>query len=97
MKSKISQSVNIIRDDNRKIDYYVTPNAKKTANEIFENFNRRTHSFNLIGSFGTGKSSFLWALEKSLKDNLNYFNTPFNGKTDFVKIVGDYQSLKSAL
>jgi len=97
MKGKISPSVNIIRDDNRKIDYYVTPNAKKTARGILENFNRGIHSFNLIGSFGTGKSSFLWALEKSLKDNLDYFETDFNGKTDFVKIVGDYQSLKSAL
>jgi len=93
----MSQSVNIIRDDNRKFDYYVTPNAKKTANEIFENFNRGTHSFNLIGSFGTGKSSFIWALEKSLKDGFDYFDTQFNGKTEFVKIVGDYQSLKSAL
>ncbi|WP_299223178.1 hypothetical protein [uncultured Psychroserpens sp.] len=97
MKNKMSQSINIIRDDNRKFDYYVTPNAKKTANEIFENFNRGIHSFNLIGSFGTGKSSFLWALEKSLKDNRDYFNTAFNGKTEFVKLVGDYQSLKSAL
>lgn len=97
MKTKMSQSVNIIRDDNQKLDYYTTPNAKKTANEIFENFNRGIHSFNLIGAFGTGKSSFLWALEKSLKDNLDYFNTEFNGKTEFVKIVGDYQSLKSAL
>ena len=97
MKGKISPSVNIIRDDSQKIDYYVTPNAKKTAKKIFENFNRGSHSFNLIGSFGTGKSSFLWALEKSLKDNLDYFDTEFNGKTEFVKIVGDYQSLKSVL
>ncbi len=97
MKVKISPSINIVRDDNLKFDYYVTPNADKTANEIFNGFNQGIHSFNLIGSFGTGKSSFIWALEKSLKENKDYFKTDFNGNSDFVKIVGDYRSLKSAL
>lgn len=89
--------MNIIRDDHLQMEYYVTPNASKTAKELFDNFDRGIHAFNLIGSFGTGKSSFIWALGKSLKGEASYFNTPFNGKTTFIKIVGDHLSLKSAL
>jgi len=95
--SKMSSSVNIIRDNAERLKYFVTPNAEKTCQNLFENFEQGNHSFNLIGSFGTGKSSFLWALEKSLVDNENYFSTKYNGKAKFIKIVGDYQSLSSAL
>jgi hypothetical protein len=97
MKNKISPSINIIRDNDLKFDYYSTPNAEKTVKLIFDNFKRGIHSFNLIGSFGTGKSSFLWALERSLKGDYSYFNTDFNSNTEFIKLIGDYQSLKSAL
>jgi hypothetical protein len=92
-----SSSVNIIRDSDEKLRYFVTPNAEKTCQNLFENFENGHHSFNLIGSFGTGKSSFIWAMEKSLVHNDSYFKTKYNGKTDFIKIVGDYHSLSSAL
>lgn len=95
--SKISSSVNIIRDSADTLQYYVTPNAEKTCETIFEKFEKGIHSFNLIGSFGTGKSSFLWALEKSLVQNENYFETPYNGKAEVVKIVGEFKSLSLAL
>ncbi|MGM0934728.1 MAG: hypothetical protein ACQEWD_14930 [Bacteroidota bacterium] len=97
MKTSFSPSVNIIRDDQAKLDYHVTPNGKKTVEDIFSNFQGGIHSFNLIGSFGTGKSAFLWALEKSLKAEENYFVTPFNGKTKFIKLIGEYRSLKTAI
>ncbi|QED38633.1 hypothetical protein FK178_13320 [Antarcticibacterium arcticum] len=97
MKGNHSPSVNIIRDDNVSLNYFVTPNAEKTATTLFQNFERGTHAFNLIGSFGTGKSAFFWALEKSLKGESEFFKTPYNGKTDFVKIIGDYGSLEAAL
>ncbi|HEA29566.1 MAG TPA: AAA family ATPase [Leeuwenhoekiella sp.] len=90
-------SINIIRDSEANLRYFVTPNAVKTSQHIFENFDKGYHSFNIIGSFGTGKSSFLWALERSLKKDESYFDTKFNGRTDFLKIVGDYQSLRTAL
>ncbi|MFI8377736.1 hypothetical protein [Leeuwenhoekiella sp. NPDC079379] len=92
-----TQSINIIRDSGAKFNYIVTPNAVQTSDIIFQNFEKGYHSFNLIGSFGTGKSSFLWALEKSLTSEKEYFKSKFNGKTELIKIVGDYRSLNSAL
>ena len=97
MKTNHSPSVNIIRDDNLNLDYIVTPNAERTAKTLFQNFERGNHSFNLIGSFGTGKSAFFWALEKSLKGEKEYFDTAYNGKTEFIKVVGGYSSFESAL
>lgn len=97
MKNNFSPSVNIIRDNNLNLDYYVTPNSERTAKDIFQNFQKGNHAFNLIGSFGTGKSAFFWALEKSLKGEQNHFHTAYNGKTRFVKIIGEYSSFESAL
>ena len=97
MQGNYSSSVNIIRDDNLSLNYFVTPNAERTAKTLFQNFERGTHAFNLIGSFGTGKSAFFWALEKSLIGEREYFNTVYNGKTEFVKIIGDFASLETAL
>jgi hypothetical protein len=97
MKTSFSPSVNIIRDDHAKLDYHVTANGEKTVQDIFTNFQRGSHSFNLIGSFGTGKSAFLWALEKSLKGEDSYFETPFNGNTKFIKLIGEFKSLKNSI
>ncbi|MDT0642171.1 hypothetical protein RM553_04930 [Zunongwangia sp. F363] len=97
MKTSFSPSVNIIRDDHAKLDYHVTPNGTKTVETIFSNFHRGIHSFNIIGSFGTGKSAFLWALEKSLKGDEDYFKTEFNGNSQVLKFVGEYNSLKTIL
>ncbi|WP_298247930.1 hypothetical protein [uncultured Christiangramia sp.] len=97
MKTSFSPSVNIIRDDQVKLDYHVTPNGEKTVEGIFSNFEKGIHSFNLIGSFGTGKSAFLWALEKSLTKENEFFKTPYNGNVKFIKLIGEYRSLKSVL
>ncbi len=88
---KHSPSVNIIRDTD--LNYIVTPNATRVCEEIFQNFEKGYHSFNLIGSFGTGKSSFLLALEKTLKREASYFNLPNNTSHDVIKIIGEYESL----
>ena len=92
-----SPSTNIIRDTDSKLNYIVTPNTIRTSDKIFESFRGGKHAFNLIGSFGTGKSSFLWALEKSLLQQDTYFNTPYNGKASIIKIIGDYKSLETTL
>ena len=59
MDYKINTSTNIIRDSNSDVKYLVTPNAERVLSLIEENVNRGQKAFNLIGSFGTGKSSFL--------------------------------------
>jgi len=73
---KFTTSVNIERDFENDINYLITPNAKNVFNQIVNNFKAGLHSFNIIGSYGTGKSSFLLALKQNLKNTfffiLNY-------------------------
>lgn len=97
---KFSTSVNIERDSDKTFNYIVTANAKQAIGKIVDSFTVGIHSFCLIGSYGTGKSSFLLALEQCLSGKA--FDNPliknkgqFNGFTKFrfVNIVGDYQPL----
>lgn len=95
MPRKINTSVNIVRDINAEIDYLPTSNGLKTISLISNDFKKGLRSFNIIGSYGTGKSSFLWAFQKSLTNektffNLNILNSP---KTEIINVVGEYSSL----
>lgn len=60
---KFSTSVNIERDKDKAFNYIVTANAKQTIGKIVDSFTAGIHSFCLIGSYGTGKSSFSPDLE----------------------------------
>lgn len=60
---KFSTSVNIERDRDKTFNYIVTANAKQTIGKIVDSFTAGIHSFCLIGSYGTGKSSFSPDLE----------------------------------
>mgnify|MGYP000939943702 CR=1 FL=1 len=100
-KYTYSPSVNIIRDLNRSLDYIPTPNAKQVYIQIVNGFKSGTHSFNIVGSYGTGKSSFLLALHQHLNDEKNYFsslNGSFNGVSgfEFLPVIGNYSSLLSS-
>ena len=99
---KFTTSTNIERDVVNDINYVVTPNAKNVFERIVTGFQQGHHSFNIIGSYGTGKSSFLWALEKNLKDKKPYFanlNGQFKGfeKFSFLKIIGEASPLTEVL
>ncbi len=97
-KTKYSPSVNIIRDSEISLDYITTPNSNLVFKQIIDNYNLGIHSFSLVGAYGSGKSSFLWAIEKSLNHINNFFSFE---KSDFLKIksfhtiriVGSYNSL----
>ncbi|PWH85413.1 hypothetical protein [Brumimicrobium oceani] len=96
MKSNYSPSVNIIRDSEKELDYIVTENAEKSAIRILNDFNKGFHSFSIIGSYGTGKSSFLWAFQQTLTNNTKVFNieAPKSvDKIEVINIVGDYTSI----
>lgn len=102
MSTKFSTSINIERDQNTKYRYIVTPNAKNIALQMANAFQSGMHSFSIIGSYGTGKSSFIIALENCLKNNnsdLFQNNGQFSGKQDFefLNIVGDYCPLEQLL
>lgn len=67
MTTKFTTSTNIIRDSGRELNYIPTPNSIRVVNQIVNDFKKGIRSFNIIGSYGTGKSSFLWALQQSLQ------------------------------
>lgn len=102
---KFSTSTNIERDQNKRLQYFVTANAKNVAGQIVNSFEIGIHSFNLVGSYGTGKSSFILAFEKCLQDSsrkknqLFRYAEQFNGFKNFhfLNIVGDYVSLQELL
>lgn len=95
MRNNYTPSINIIRDIDREVTYIPTPNAKRSVSQIIEDFRNGVRSFNLIGSYGTGKSSFLLALEQSLKGTKPYFSVPFIKGQNFgtLKIVGSYKGI----
>lgn len=99
---KYIPSVNIEQTVFDEQSYIITQNARCVVGNIVNSFNSGIHSFNMIGSYGTGKSNFILALEHSLKNpgySLAENNGQFNGFKDFefLKIVGDYASISSVL
>lgn len=95
MANNFTTSVNIIRDTNRDFNYIPTPNAQKVVSQIVNDFKKGIRSFNIVGTYGTGKSSFLVALEQSIRGIKKYFDPNFmeSPEVEFVKIVGSYDSI----
>ena len=99
---KYNASVNIeigVLDD---YQYIVTPNVQRVLGDIVSSVATGVHSFSVIGTYGTGKSSFIIALERGLlgKDTaLVKKKTVFFGMEAFrfLNIVGEYDSLQGIL
>lgn len=92
-----SPSINILRDKDRSLDYIPTRNGEKAFQKITSAFSHGTNSFNIIGAYGSGKSSFILALEKVLNMNADYFLNPFYGQINSFEttfIIGNYSSFK---
>lgn len=94
-------SVNIEMNTALDFRYIVTENAKLVAGNIANSYNSGHHSFSIIGTYGTGKSSFVLALEEDLtKGNNALIKRKVLGSVsgyEFLNIVGDYTSLNSLL
>jgi hypothetical protein len=94
-------STNIIRDSNKKLEYIVTPNSKEIFDRIFTSKGSSVKSFNLIGNYGTGKSTFLWALERNLNKKELFFSQieTIRGidSFEFIKIIGDNNAFSTSL
>lgn len=94
-------SVNIEMNTASDFRYIVTENAKLVAGNIVNSFNSGHHSFLIIGTYGTGKSSFILALEDDLDKGNNQLikngvlGSPHGFK--FLNIVGDYAPLGKLL
>ena len=68
MVETFSLSANIKNGFAEGSQYLVTPNAKNAIHNIVNDFRSGIHTFTIIGSYGTGKSSFLLALESDLNN-----------------------------
>ena len=83
--------------------YIVTPNVQKVLQEIVTGYQTGIHSFSIIGTYGTGKSSFLLHLEQDLltstknKELLKNTELLHNGGFEIMNILGDSKSLSSLL
>src|SRR3954464_3252305 len=95
MQTKFTTSTNIIRDVNRSINYIPTPNARRVVNQIAADFNKGIRAFNIIGSYGTGKSSFLWALQQTITGKKRFFSATslIGHKTKVLNFIGEYKSI----
>ena len=103
MAKTFSLSANIENGFAEGTQYLVTPNARKAIHNIVNDFKSGIHSFTIIGSYGTGKSSFLLALESDLKKTRkqNYLldakNLSDAKSFEIMNIVGDYAEMSTLL
>lgn len=99
-KPSFSPSVNIIRDADRAMVYYPTENTRRIVSQLVTDYHNGIRAFTLIGSYGTGKSAFLWAFEQNLKaDGKPYFRPQLfgSGPTEVIRFVGEFQSLAQVI
>ncbi|NLR91913.1 hypothetical protein [Flammeovirga agarivorans] len=100
VQNTFNVSTNILRDTDVDIKYIVTPNTKNIFDRIIQNFNSGVKSFNIIGSYGTGKSTFAWAFEKNLTNKINFFGDQLSSlpvdSFEFIKFVGEAASFKQS-
>ncbi len=98
MQASFSPSINIERDQDVHRYYHPTPNSINAYDTIANNFKSGIHSYNIIGSYGTGKSAFLLALTKHLNQSEEIFSPVgerFNNCENFkfINLVGKYESI----
>lgn len=99
MATKYTPSVNIFRDHDSAVNYLPTPNAKKLALQIADDFKNGIRSYTIIGSYGTGKSSFLWAFSNILRNKKHYFDAGGleKMKVGVLPLVGEFRSISDFL
>ena len=99
---KFSLSTNIKTVQYSDFHYIPTSNSRRVLGTLLADYNSGIHCFNLVGTYGTGKSSFLAALERDLTQNSKVLfenKGQFNNYkvVQFLNIIGDYSSLSSIL
>ncbi len=103
MVRTFSLSANIENGFSEGTQYIVTPNAQNAIHNIVNDFRSGIHTFTIIGSYGTGKSSFLLALEADLNNTgkqkylLDAKNLSDAKSFEVLNIVGDYTEMSTLL
>ena len=98
MKTNFSPSINIIRDADKDLKYIPTSNTRRIFHQIVNDYKIGTRSFNIIGSYGTGKSAFLLNFERNLQGERKDFeaiNGQFGNVNGFEmwNVIGEYTSI----
>jgi len=96
-----SPSVNIKRDKGKHLRYIPTYNGQRAFEQIVRSATTGMRSFAIVGAYGSGKSTFLWALAEAVNGKKQYFEEfdyllkgyPQNELIDF---VGEYASITEA-
>ena len=99
MERNFSPSVNIALRPVDLADYFITSNVQAVFDAIASNYRSGIRSINLIGAYGTGKSSFLSVFEQHISGNQVFFERPKLLPSNFhvIKIVGEYDSFIDSL
>ncbi len=100
MKFSLSTNIKNVQYDD--FHYIVTANARKVLGTILTDYFTGIHSFILVGTYGSGKSSFIVALERDLLLGTNFLfdnKGQFNNYKKFkcINVIGDYNSLTNLL
>ncbi|MCD0487916.1 ATP-binding protein [Pedobacter sp. MC2016-14] len=96
MVKQFSPSTNILDNNIDFTQYIITSNVQAVFDEITSSYASGFRSFNLVGAYGTGKSTFLSALECHLQGQKLFFDLKkWFTSAEFVsvKIVGSYDSI----
>ena len=96
MIKHFSPSQNILFNNFDVADYIITPNVQEVFEAIVSNYIAGLRSINLIGAYGTGKSTFLNALNYHLNEAQVFIdgkNWKKYKRFDVLKLVGNYDSI----
>ena len=102
-KRTFNLSANIEEGFAEETRYIVTPNVAKVVQEIVNGYEIGIHSYSIIGTYGTGKSSFLINLEHDLTTTgnsrvlLKNKELLHKGEFEILNIMGDSKSLEDLL
>ena len=95
-RTRYTPSINIIKDVSNLENYIPTRNAIHAFNSILNDSKIGVKSHLIIGSYGTGKSSFLLAFQQTLNGKKNHFKVS-DKKYEFINLVGSYDSFEKQL
>ncbi|MCX2478379.1 hypothetical protein OQY15_04710 [Pedobacter sp. MC2016-15] len=96
MRKQFSPSQNILINNFNVAEYTITSNTQEVFSEIINNYASGIRSINLIGAYGTGKSTFLNALTYHLSEEKLFIESKEWKKYkrfDILKLVGNYDSI----
>lgn len=96
MVKQFSPSQNILLNNFEVADYIITPNTQEVFESLIRNYAAGVRSFNLIGAYGTGKSTFLNALVYHINEEKVFVEREDwkkHRRFEVLKLVGNYDSI----